>query len=64
LCALYEIPLPDGVGEGVNTHIRAELIKAGTWVDLHISITSRKSLADARKEALEFLKSIVVNEKK
>jgi hypothetical protein len=32
-------------------------------VDLHISITSRKPVADARSEALEFLKSIVVNEK-
>jgi hypothetical protein len=61
--AAYEIPVPGGVGKGVNTHIRAELIKAGTWIDLHISITSQKALADARSEALDFLKSIVVNEK-
>ncbi|HEV7606693.1 MAG TPA: hypothetical protein VGO61_05115 [Steroidobacteraceae bacterium] len=58
--AAYEIAMPSGAGKDVNTHIRAELIKAGTWVDLHISITSRKPLADARSEALEFLKSIVV----
>ena len=59
----YEFPLPSGVGEGINTHIRAELIKAGAWVDLHISVKSEKPLADARSEALEFLKSIVVIEK-
>lgn len=59
----YELALPSGAGKGVNTHIRAELIKAGTWVDLHISITSQQALADARREALEFLQSIVVNEK-
>lgn len=61
--AAYEIPLPSGVGEGINTHIRAELIKAGAWVDLHISLTTEKPLADARSEALEFLESIVVIEK-
>jgi hypothetical protein len=61
--AAYEIPIPGGGREYVNTHIRAELIKAGAWVDLHISITSRKPVADARNEALEFLKSIVVDQK-
>jgi hypothetical protein len=61
--AAYEIPLPSAVGEGISTHIRAELIKAGAWVDLHISLASEKPPADARSEALEFLKSIVVIEK-
>lgn len=61
--AAYEIPVPSSVGKGVNTHIRAELIKSGTWVDLHISITTQSPVADARTEALEFLKSIVVHEK-
>jgi hypothetical protein len=60
--AAYEVAVP-GVEKSVNTHIRAELIKAGTWIDLHISITAQKPVADARSEALEFLKSIVVNEK-
>jgi hypothetical protein len=63
LGAAYEIEVPSSVGKGVNTHIRAELIKAGTWIDLHISITAQTPLADARSEALEFLKSIVVIEK-
>lgn len=61
--AAYEIPVPSDVGKGINTHIRAELIKSGTWVDLHISITSEKPVADVRSAALEFLKSIVVKEK-
>jgi hypothetical protein len=60
--AAYEVALP-GLEKSVNTHIRAELIQAGTWVDLHISITTQKPVADARSEALEFLKSIVVSEK-
>lgn len=59
----YEIPLPGSDGKFVSTHIRAELIKAGTWVDLHISVTSEKPLADARTEALQLLKGIVVNQK-
>lgn len=59
----YEFALPKDAGEGINTHIRVELIEAGTWIDLHISITARKPLADVRNEALEFLKSIVVNKK-
>jgi hypothetical protein len=62
--AAYELPLPDGAPENmINTHIRAELIKAGTWIDLHISITSRKPVAEARDEALAFLKSIAVKVK-
>jgi hypothetical protein len=60
--AAYEVAVP-GVEKAVNTHIRAELIKAGTWIDLHISITAQKPVADARAEALELLRSIVVNEK-
>jgi hypothetical protein len=59
----YELPLPIKGTEVVNTHVRVELIEAGTWIDLHISITTRNPLADARNEALEFLKSIVVHEK-
>ena len=61
--AAYDISVPGGGSEYVNTHIRAELIKAGTWVDLHVSITAQKPAADARSEALEFLKSIVVTVK-
>ena len=61
--AAYDISAPGGGSEYVNTHIRAELIKAGTWVDLHVSITAQKPVADARSEALEFLKGIVVTVK-
>lgn len=63
LATAYDIRVPSSFGKGVNTHIRAELIKAGTWVDLHISVTAEMPVADARNMALEFLKSIVVIEK-
>jgi hypothetical protein len=61
--AAYDLDVSKAIGKGVNTHIRAELIQAGTWVDLHISVSAVTSLADARGQALEFLKSIVVKEK-
>jgi hypothetical protein len=59
----YELPLPKTASNAVNTHIRAELVKNGTWVDLHISVTGDMPLADARSEALELLKSVVVTKK-
>ena len=48
---------------GANSHLRSELIQAGTWIDLHISVTREGSADDARKFALEFLKGIVVTER-
>jgi len=59
----YELALPASAGTAVNSHLRAELIKDGTWVDLHISVTGDMPLAQARSEALEVLKSIVVTHK-
>ncbi len=41
-----------------NTHIRAHYVKAGTWIDLHISLTSAKSEVELKKEAFELLASI------
>ncbi len=41
-----------------NTHIRAHYVQAGTWIDLHISLTSEKSEVELRKEAFELLDSI------
>jgi hypothetical protein len=52
----YELKLPTMS----NRHVRAHLVKAGTWIDLHISVTS--SAPDASSpEAI--LKNIAVNEK-
>jgi hypothetical protein len=55
----YNVGLPNGV----SAHVRAELISAGTWVDVHISVTGKGSAREAREEAVQFLRSIVAKEK-
>jgi hypothetical protein len=62
--ASYDLDASKVIGKGVDTHIRAELVQVGTWVDLHVSVTADTSPAEARSQALEFLKSIVVKEKR
>jgi hypothetical protein len=55
----YNVVLPNGV----SANVRAELISAGTWVDLHISVTSNGSAREPREQAVQFLRSIVAKEK-
>jgi hypothetical protein len=55
----YDVDLP----KGVSANVRAELISAGTWVDVHISVTSKGSPREAREQAVQFLKRIVAKEK-
>jgi hypothetical protein len=61
IAAAYDVDV--GKLNGANTHMRSELIEAGTWVDLHISVTKDGSIEDARNVALEFLKGVVVSER-
>lgn len=61
IAAAYDVDV--GAIKGVNTHLRSELVEAGTWVDLHISVTEEGSIEDARKVALQFLKDVVVTER-
>jgi hypothetical protein len=55
----YDVDLPNGI----SANVRAELISAGTWVDVHISVSSHGPPRDAREQAVQFLKSIVAKEK-
>jgi hypothetical protein len=55
----YNVDLPNGV----SANVRAELISAGTWVDVHISVSSKGAPREAREQAVQFLKSIVAKEK-
>jgi len=55
----YHIPLP----QGTSAHLRAELVQAGTWLDLHLSITSGQPVAAAREKLLAVLQGITVEEK-
>lgn len=46
-----------------SANLRVELFKAGTWIDLHISVTSVGSITDARSQAMAFLKKVEVKKK-
>ena len=59
--AAYDIDLPT---EGAsNTHLRTEWVGMGTWVDIHISVTTMEPIEAARARALKLLESLHVSEK-
>ncbi len=48
----------------VNSHIRAHWLQAGTWIDIHISMTSDRPSVESRAKLAALLKTIQVREKK
>jgi hypothetical protein len=52
----YDTEIP----KGTNTHIRAEWVEQGIWIDVHISVTTREPIDVARATALRVLSSIRV----
>ena len=52
----YDVDVPDIT----NTHVRAEWAEQGTWIDLHISVTTTEPKDAAREMALRVLNSIQV----
>ncbi len=57
----YEIKFP--AANVSNVHLRAERVQAGTWLDLHLSMTSNLSSAAARAKLEAVLESLEVREK-
>jgi hypothetical protein len=57
---VYDVAVP-GMA---SSHIRAEWQQAGTWIDLHMSLTSALSQAERRTKLRDELKAIRVSEKK
>jgi hypothetical protein len=57
---LYEREIP-GI---TNSHIRAHLVQAGTWIDMHLSMTERSPVSEVRARLLALIKRIQVGEKK
>lgn len=55
----YEMP----VSVGTNSHLRAQRVQAGTWIDLHLSITSRDSSATNQQALAKALSAIRVTER-
>jgi len=56
---LYDIAFP----AGTNSHLRAHWVEAGTWIDVHLSVTSKRSSAENRAQLTELLKSMAVRER-
>jgi len=56
---VYDLPFP----KGENSHIRAHWLQAGTWIDLHLSLTSESRNSRSREELLELLNSIQVKQR-
>ncbi|HEV7426117.1 MAG TPA: hypothetical protein VGQ46_07090 [Thermoanaerobaculia bacterium] len=55
----YQIPL----ASGSNPHIRAHWLQAGTWIDLHLSMTSDLSKQESMRLLASFLSQIRVSAK-
>jgi hypothetical protein len=55
----YDISIP---GKS-NSHIRAHWLQAGTWIDIHLSMTSNRASAELRSALQSLLKTIQVKEK-
>ena len=55
----YDLDLP-GV---TNRHVRAHAVQAGTWIDLHISLTGSGPQTPNREDLISVLEKIVVSEK-
>jgi hypothetical protein len=54
----YDTNIP---GE-TNTHVRAHWVQAGTWIDMHISLTGKPSNGVTREALLDMLKKITIAE--
>ncbi len=65
-CVFYEWD-PKGLEKqfaGRNQqNVKAHWVEAGTWIDIHASIMSRMSAAEARSKLVDLLKAIAVTKK-
>ena len=55
----YELPVP----AGSSSHVRAHLVQSGTWIDVHVSVSSDNPTAPNRDRVEAFLRSLVVRER-
>lgn len=51
------------IGEATSSHIRGHWVQSGTWIDIHVSTTTKKSAAENRKKLKALLKDISVTTK-
>jgi hypothetical protein len=55
----YGIAIPSGS----STHIRASLVQSGTWIDIHLSVSSGAPVEETRRIVTELLSSLEVQKK-
>jgi len=55
----YDIVIPGGR----SSNVRAELVQAGTWIDVHASVTTKRSEAENRQVLRDVLEEIRVEER-
>jgi len=60
---IYDIEMPETLSKGHNSHVRAHWVQAGTWIDVHISLTAERSNEELRKSAIDLLRALQVKEK-
>jgi hypothetical protein len=56
---IYDMTIPDGN----NSHIRAHWVQAGTWIDIHMSITVNRPITEIRAKLQSIIKTIQVKQK-
>lgn len=56
---LYDLSTPFGT----NSHISAHWVQAGTWIDLHLSITSDHTTTENRAKLKSVLKTVQIRQK-
>jgi len=57
---VYDMATP----AGGNSHLRAHRLQAGTWIEIHLSLTGDASREERRGKLREFLSVVQVSEKK
>lgn len=56
---LYDIPVPGGR----NVNVRAEWVRSGTWIDVHLSLTADLPSLAMRTRLRDCVKGFQVTEK-
>ncbi len=51
------------IGEATSSHIRGHWVQSGTWIDIHVSTTTKNSAAENRKKLKALLGDISVTTK-
>jgi hypothetical protein len=53
---LYDVRIP----VGNSSHIRATYLDADTWIDLHVSVSAKRSPAEVRAEVIDAVRRLAI----